>query len=341
MLRPPRPSYKGKNPETQKGQFFGMILTCPACATRFFVENEAFGPAKRKVRCSRCRHVWLQEPLSEDWEPPAPPSAQPAPKPEADPAPAPPPPPRPEVVAPPPPPPPEAGGLRPDSMPLSRRDDDPIPAPPRITGFDDDDDDLILTEDRPPLHPPLDEPPSDADDDPDAVLRRRRERLAQAGVHRAPTPPPRPRRSLAWMGWLLLLGVLGALIGGGYEKRAELIAFYPPLAVLYEQLGIPVEASEWLGLELHNLRSATVLDGSQTKIAVTGEVVNVGGDERGVPAIRVSMRGGNGQELAAYTVTLEQTRIAAEDKLAFDIKLPAPNEEVTDLEVAFADPRQQ
>lgn len=211
---------------------------------------------------------------------------------------------------------------------------------PRITGFDDDDD-LMLTEDRPPLHPPLDEPPSDvADDDPDAVLARRRERLAQAGMQRPPSQP-RKKRSFAWVGWLLLLGLVGALIGGGYEKRAELIAFYPPLAKLYEQLGIPVEAAEWLGLELHNLRSATVLDGAQTKIAVTGEVVNVGGAERGLPAIRISMRGAGGQELAAYTVNLEQSRIGADGKLPFDFKLPAPKEDVTDLEVAFASNLQQ
>lgn len=307
-----------------------MILSCPNCATRFFVEDTVFGSARRKVRCSRCRHVWQQDPLPEDWEPPPPPgSPESAPQPEPPPPPPPTPePPRPEPPrAPPPPPPP--------SPPQASMVDE-MPPPPRISGFDEDDDDLLLEDDRPPLRPPLDEPPSTVDDDdPDAVLARRRERLAQAGVQRPPSQP-KPRRSLAWVGWLLLIALLGAVIGGGYEKRAELISFYPPLAKLYEQLGIPVEAAEWLGLELHNLRSATVLDDGETKIAITGEVVNVGGAERDVPALRVAMRGADGQELAAHTVALEQSRIGADETLSFDLKLPAPREEVTDLEVAFA-----
>ncbi|HEX6958406.1 MAG TPA: DUF3426 domain-containing protein [Ferrovibrio sp.] len=234
----------------------------------------------------------------------------------------------PPMAAPPPPPPPRL-----DSLP-----EPPLPdmGPPHIRGFDDDDDDLLLDKDRPPLHPPLDEPPLTAEEeDPDAVLLRRRERLAQAGVQRPPGRAQK-KRSWAWVGWLLLLALLGALLGGGYQKRAEIVAFYPPIAMLYEQLGIPVETAEWLGLELHNLKSSTVLDGGQTKIAVSGEVANVGEEERHLPAIRVSMRGADGKELAVYTVPLDQPQLAAKDKLAFDFKLPAPKEDVTDLEVAFA-----
>lgn len=39
-----------------------MILTCPACTTRYAVTPESIGPAGRDVRCAKCGHRWFQTP---------------------------------------------------------------------------------------------------------------------------------------------------------------------------------------------------------------------------------------------------------------------------------------
>jgi predicted Zn finger-like uncharacterized protein len=39
-----------------------MILTCPACDTKYVVKNDAIPPGGRQVRCASCKHSWHQDP---------------------------------------------------------------------------------------------------------------------------------------------------------------------------------------------------------------------------------------------------------------------------------------
>ena len=39
-----------------------MILTCPACDTKYVVKDDAIPPGGRQVRCASCKHSWHEDP---------------------------------------------------------------------------------------------------------------------------------------------------------------------------------------------------------------------------------------------------------------------------------------
>jgi len=45
-----------------------MIISCPECETGFNIPNNALGDEGRKVKCSKCTHVWHQPPISIEKE---------------------------------------------------------------------------------------------------------------------------------------------------------------------------------------------------------------------------------------------------------------------------------
>ncbi|MAS87997.1 MAG: hypothetical protein CMH30_08505 [Micavibrio sp.] len=43
-----------------------MIIVCPECSARYLIQTSSVGPSGKKVKCASCKHVWHQEPETEE-----------------------------------------------------------------------------------------------------------------------------------------------------------------------------------------------------------------------------------------------------------------------------------
>jgi predicted Zn finger-like uncharacterized protein len=99
-----------------------MIITCPACNTRYVVPDKAIGVDGRTVRCAKCRHSWFQDGPALDLAEVAAPAADPVSPPAA-------PEPQPLIEQPVP---------QPASPPAGEPEEAPEPPPPAMGGFGED-----------------------------------------------------------------------------------------------------------------------------------------------------------------------------------------------------------
>ena len=132
----------------------------------------------------------------------------------------------------------------------------------------------------------------------------------------------------------LLLGFF-ALIAALYQYRAQVVAAAPEARGVYETLGIAVGGRN---LEFRNVDFRWADPETRTRLEVWGEVVNVGKSSQTIPLIRFSMRDGEGLELYARTLSLQQRHLAPGASNSFSIALESPPKGAVDITVDFVAP---
>lgn len=250
-----------------------MILTCPACSTKYVVKDGAIPPSGRQVRCASCKHSWHQDP--EEGAPPAeeqaavaePVAVQPEPEPEPQPEPEPEPEPEPHRAP------------QPDPKPTYAMTDTPNPL------------DQIIAE-APSMAPDPPQPPPIADDRQWQAVRPAAawdEAGAEPAGHGAGhgaddfepfydhEPFEQPKRKWPILLLLVLLVALAA-VAFWFLAPAELRARAGLASTDGSQLHVVVNTNNYQRLASGN-----------TLFTVSGRIVNSTGSRQPVPPIRAEL----------------------------------------------------
>ena len=166
---------------------------------------------------------------------------------------------------------------------------------------------------------------------------RRQERRRDDALGHSPYPQ-RPRRGgAAWLGWILFIVVVAALVAGAWQFRNEIVAEVPETAEIYRALDIPIEA-EGEGLEISGVTSVRRTVGGERRMVVSGSVVNVSEDAREVPMLRAVVSNAGGEEVLSWEFAAASRQLEPGAVATFETSTANPPENGT-LRVEFAGDR--
>ena len=139
------------------------------------------------------------------------------------------------------------------------------------------------------------------------------------------------RRAL--VGWGILALAVAGIVVGGIMAREAIVSAWPPAALFYETVGLPVEPPG-AGLQFQNVRSEQRTENGATVIYVEGQILNASDRERSVPTLRVILRGPDAQPLRSVTLDAEPRRLLPGEIATFRHDEPAPGT-VAEVTVTF------
>ena len=90
------------------------------------------------------------------------------------------------------------------------------------------------------------------------------------------------------------------------------------------------------GLEFYDLAVERDFDGATPVLLVSGEVRNIGRDDKLVPPVRISLRDTRSHEIFELVNAITDQPIAAGAAVPFQIRVENPPDDAVDLEATFA-----
>lgn len=178
------------------------------------------------------------------------------------------------------------------------------------------------------------------------LTRERVERLRRAAEQPGPAPSAaakfraqqaermrKERGRAAAVVWTATAASLAASATGMVAFRQDVAEVWPRSASAFAALGLDVNV---YGLEFYDLAVERAFDGPTPILLVSGEVRNIGRDDKLVPPVRVSLRDNNSNEIFELVNQITDEPIAAGAAVPFQIRVENPPADAVDLEATFA-----
>lgn len=143
----------------------------------------------------------------------------------------------------------------------------------------------------------------------------------------------RERARAAIAAWGATGVALAASAAGMVVFRQDVAELWPRSASAFAALGLEVNV---YGLEFYDLAVERAFDGPTPILLVSGEVRNIGREDKLPPPVRLSLRDAQADEVYAVVSAITETPLAAGGSAPFQIRVENPPADAVDLEATFA-----
>lgn len=141
------------------------------------------------------------------------------------------------------------------------------------------------------------------------------------------------RARAAIVAWGATGAALAASAAGMVVFRQDVAELWPRSASAFAALGLDVNV---YGLEFYDLSVERAFDGPTPVLMVSGEVRNIGRDDKLAPPVRLSLRDAQSREIFELVHAINQAPIPAGGAVPFQIRVENPPADAVDLEATFA-----
>lgn len=136
-----------------------------------------------------------------------------------------------------------------------------------------------------------------------------------------------------WVGWALLVVVVGAIVAGGVFAREQIVAAWPPAVKFYELVRLPLEQPGPM-FDFKNVSSTQEVENGVMVLSVTGEVFNRSEVAQRVPNLRVVLHDEAKRELVSWLVSMPSAPLGPGQSVAFSTRREKPPAEARGLKVS-------
>ncbi|HWA01031.1 MAG TPA: MJ0042-type zinc finger domain-containing protein [Caulobacterales bacterium] len=178
------------------------------------------------------------------------------------------------------------------------------------------------------------------------LTRERVERLRRAAEQPGPAPSAaakfraqqaermaKERKRAAVAAWGATGVAIAASAAGMVVFRQDVAEMWPRSASAFAALGLDVNV---YGLEFYDLAVERNFDGPTPVLIVSGEVRNIGRDNKTPPPVRISLRDEHSNEIYHTVQAVQTAAIAPGAAAPFHIRVENPPSDAVDLEATFA-----